>query len=406
MVKRQAIGLAPRTGARSTRRPIHNWHVRHRPFEIQPVAVAPVLAGDSLKYAKFEGRVITDPIYTAVAGWWAEYFMFYVPFSACDEYAAIQTYLTSNAEYPVLTGLDVTTEDWSYYNNAGAGNGPNWVRMAMKPIIRHFFRKEGEDWDTYLAGTVPIAGLPTRTWVDFLRASSTLPVSIGSEDYQGRWDAFETLRANNLIDCDFVDYLKMQGVDVPPQLQEARQDKRKPELVRYVRQYTYPSNVVDPSTGALSNACSWVVTERSERRIFAGEPGLLVLVSLVRPKLYRSLQNGSGLSLLRNGRLWSSVVQDDAPQETLVTREVPTGTGPIGATVDYTVDSNALLAKGDQFVRGAGAPVSALPNATVTSTQYPTSAEIDALFTGASRNVTQDGNLMLTLTSRRTFETI
>lgn len=403
MVSRQAVRTGRTTGNRGMRYPNHNWWVKHRPYQLQPVAIAPVMAGDSLRHARFEARVLTDPVKDGVTGWWAEYYLFHVPVSVMDEYASLQTFFATDAEAPALTGLDTTEEAWCYYENTG--NGPNWLRMAMKPIVRHYFRREDEDWNTVLLDTCPMAVMPTKSWTDSL----TLASALGSPtaDYSGRWAAYQQLRESRLTTMDFIEYLKSQGVDVPDQLAEPRQDKRKPELLRYVRQFTYPQNAMDATTGAVANACSWVVSERADKRIFCAEPGFLVLVSCVRPKLYRSTQSASGATLLRNGRLWSSAVQEDAPQETLGNRTVVAGAGPLNAAAEYLFDSNGLLSVGDQFVIGAGAPAAAVPNTGLTNLSYPSSAELDALYTsGGANKVTQDGAIHFALSSRRTLETL
>ena len=71
----------PRQG-RVSRRPEHTFHVRYRPFQIQPVMIAPVLPGETLKQAQFQMRAVADPIRNPLVGWWSSWMMFYVPFRA------------------------------------------------------------------------------------------------------------------------------------------------------------------------------------------------------------------------------------------------------------------------------------------------------------------------------------
>ena len=49
----------PRQG-RVSRRPEHTFHVRYRPFQIQPVMIAPVLPGETMKQAQFQVRAVAD----------------------------------------------------------------------------------------------------------------------------------------------------------------------------------------------------------------------------------------------------------------------------------------------------------------------------------------------------------
>ena len=71
----------PRQG-RVSRRPEHTFHLRFRPFQIQPCLVAPVLPGETLKQAQFQMRAVADPVRNPLVGWWSSWMMFYVPFRA------------------------------------------------------------------------------------------------------------------------------------------------------------------------------------------------------------------------------------------------------------------------------------------------------------------------------------
>lgn len=400
-----SVRNAGATGARNMRNPIHNFHVRQRPFEIQPVAIAPVLAGDSLRMARWEARVMTDPVLNPITGWWSEWFLFYVRVGDLDEAAAARTFLTTDAEYPATTGLLTTDNTWTYFDGPG---GVDWLAMAMKPIIRTYFRTEGQDWNVTdgMLGSIPIAAVPTKHWMDTLHAYSALPANITNEDYAGRWEAYEALRRQKLITVTFIEYLRSQGVDVPDQLNAEAEDFRRPELLRYHRAFAYPQNTVNPTSGAVAAAASWVVNERCDKRIYADEPGFLVLVHVCRPKVYRSNQNGTGLQLFRNGRAFHSGVQEDAPQETLITRETTTGTGPVSTTVDYAADTNGLLCLGDQFIRGTSFPSVALPTGTGLQSHYPATAAIDALFAAASPANTcwADGAITFGISGRRRLD--
>lgn len=406
-IVRNTVTKAGPTGARSTRAPVHNFWVSQRPFEIQPVAIAPLLAGDSLRQARFEARVLTDPVKSAISGWWSEFFLFYVRMGDLEEADAARTFITTDAEYPATTGLLTADNAWTYYDGPG---GVDWLAMAMKPIIRRYFRAEGQEWNhaAALIGGIPIASVPNKHWMDTLRAYSDSDVSgttLGNEDYQGRWEAYENLRRQKLVTGTFTEYLMSQGVRLPDQLVRETADFRVPELLRYSRQFAYPQNTVDPTNGNIAAAASWVVSERCDKRIYADEPGFVVLVHVCRPKVYRSAQNGTGLQLFRNGRAFHATIQEEAPQETLVTRETTTSTGPVSTTVDYVADSNGVLCLGDQFIRGGGFPSVALPTGTDLQSSYPGSAAIDALFsTGAVNQVKVDGALTLSITGHRQID--
>ena len=63
---------------RSIRRPQHSWNVFHPAWGIQPIALVPVLPGDTLKGFSWQARAVTDPIKNPLCGWWLEYYWFYV----------------------------------------------------------------------------------------------------------------------------------------------------------------------------------------------------------------------------------------------------------------------------------------------------------------------------------------
>ena len=79
-------------------------------------------------------------------------------------------------------------------------------------------------------------------------------------------------------------------VDIPEQ--------HRPELARYVRDWTYPTSHVDLTSGAPTSDCSWKVAERADKDRFFMEPGRLFGVCVVRPKVYRSKQIGSVVDLM------------------------------------------------------------------------------------------------------------
>ena len=378
------VSVRPRTGTRSLRRPRHNYHVRFRPFEIQPFCIAPVLAGDSVKSLRFEARVLTDPIVSQVAGWWAEMYWFYVPLSALDEYAAAQANIITEAHD--LAGL-VTAANTRHYESA---NGPSWLSMCMKPIIRQYFRREGEEWDateamisTYPSGSAPIAGLVGKTWVDTILPASELPTPSGGTDYEDRWELYQGLRKQGLVQMSYPEYLRLQGIAVPEQLQEPESTFRKPELWRFIRQFTYPANVVNPAaTNQVVSACSWVVAERLDKSYFCGESGFIVGVAVVRPKLYRANQVANATMMLRDSRTWLPHMLSDAPQETLDERSTNTA---LNTSTNHVVDIAGLFQAGDQFIRTPAskpAPVATLPSSDVSNTAYPVLNDILGLFAG------------------------
>ena len=77
------VGVAPdyaRTN-RATRRPAHKFNLKVKPYQIQPLCVAPVLPGETLVSAMMQSQAWSDPLSAGVlrnVGWWNEYYLFYV----------------------------------------------------------------------------------------------------------------------------------------------------------------------------------------------------------------------------------------------------------------------------------------------------------------------------------------
>lgn len=375
------VRRAGATGSRSTRYPRHTWGIVARPFALQPMCIAPVSAGDSIKNIRFEARILTDPILDQITGWWAEMYWFYVRISNLDEAdAARALVVTPDAS---LAGLDTTAKGWTYHGSAGL---PDWLAMAMKPIVRTYFRTENGEWNDFLIAptvgdppAIPGAGLIGRSWLDTLSREADLPpiTGGGSDDYSDRWEHYQNLRKQKLITMDFPEFLQSQGIIVPEQLQQPLPEKRKPELLRFTRQFSYPSNTVNPDGSGTVSAVSWVVAERMDRAIFCDEPGFIVGVTCVRPKLYRGKQVATGCAYIRDARSLVPDLLEDAPQEVL---DVWTGGGgAIDTSTDYVHDLSAVYSLGDQFVVG-GVPSTELPDPTSIAKVYPRMADVDELF--------------------------
>lgn len=211
------------------------------------------------------------------------------------------------------------------------------------------------------------------------------------------WDI---LRANNLTQMSYEDFLRTYGVR-PAQVE----DPHRPELVRFVRDWSYPTNTVNPVDGAPSSAVSWSIAERADKDRFFSEPGFLFGVTVARPKVYLSKQKGSAAWLMRNAFTWLPALLQGDPAASLTA--VPDGAGPLGDIADatgYVVDVRDILIHGDQFVNfdlsATGANGSALPLPTADlQKRYPAAlADIEALFKSATaKYVRQDGVVLLTI---------
>lgn len=146
----------------------------------------------------------------------------------------------------------------------------------------------------------------------------------------------------------YEDYLQSYGVRPP------KEELHAPELIRFVKDWTYPTNTIDPTTGAPSSAAVWSIADSANKARFFKEPGWIIGVTVCRPKIYRSKQVGSVADLMNTAFTWlPSVMHSDARTSLAL---VANGAGPLPANTDadgYWIDVKDLLLYGDQFVNFA-----------------------------------------------------
>ena len=57
----QVLQPVPAQG-RGTRKPVHNFNLESRPFQIQPMLIAPVLAGETLSNLLLQSRIVVTHV--------------------------------------------------------------------------------------------------------------------------------------------------------------------------------------------------------------------------------------------------------------------------------------------------------------------------------------------------------
>lgn len=395
---------------RRPRTPSHTHYVEFQPFHLQPFMIAPVLPGETLKNLTCSGRVITDPLATGPANilpWWHETYWFYVKLRDFDIRDDLEQMLLKNTALPAV-------DDPQSFPTYHYGKGRNFTQLALKRITEEYFRNEGEAWNaagTYLNGLPLVATrTPGQDWMDSLIVDGALPTINEFQNPEGERDpfaahaeAYTRMRAMRMIDMSFNEWLEAQGVRSPE-----GEERNKPELLRYARNWTYPTNVVEPTTGVPSGAVAWSVSERADKDRFFIEPGFIVGVTTCRPKVYLGNQRSAAVSMLTDAYKWLSLLFQDRPESALA--EFLGGadgvaTGPLrGQTNGYWVDVEDLFRYGDQFIAGgaaiAGGNFPALPSAT-TEQRWVTQAQINALFATAGQNkIRFDGRTDLNILAR------
>lgn len=401
----------PKTG-RVLRNPKHNFAIRQRPFEITPFLIAPVLPGETMKNLLIQSRAVTDPIKSPLIGWWMEYFIFYVKHRAMAGSATFQRMMldttTSLAAY-----RDATGTQWTYV----ADDDVDWTTQCLTAVVNEFFRDDGEvSGDYVITAGRPAARINQEAWWQSVVDRTTIldaidPVidqtptaDIKASQIELALRQYEFLRANSLTNMDYEDYLRTFGI------RKEITEVNVPELLRYVREWQYPSNTINSSTGVPTSAVSWAVAERADKDRFFPEPGFIFGVTVARPKVYLQAQTGAAVGMLDDAYAWLPAIMNDDPATSL--KEITANNGPFQATThNYVVDLRDLFLWGDQFINfdpaSTDANIIGLPNAALTNKKYPASADADELFVAASpaNQVRQDGVVSLSILGRQVDKT-
>ena len=391
---------------RTMRSPKHTFNLVTRPWQIQPFMIAPVLPGETLKSLTMQARVVTDPVKSKLVGWWHETYFFYVKhrdLTFRDQMIAM--HLTGAS----LSATASAANDVAYYSAKGT---QNYAQACLQRIVEEWFRSENETWNANVIDTLPVANIGDDTWLDSL-VDDTVSPPAGNENqdfpdltvmatYQAQYDRMRQMRFTSMT---FEDWLESQGVKTNMDIAE---DGWKPELVRYDREWVYPTNTVDPATGVPVSAIVASPAVRADKDRYFKEPGFLVGVCVSRPKVYLSKQVGAAVNALDQARLWLPELMSEEKYTSIKKHLTSTSAdGPLGnnPTNAYWVDYRDLFIYGDQFVNfdisaSSNANPVALPTAALQK-RYASATDADALFVaGASNKIRQDGVVSLKILGR------
>lgn len=397
------VKLAPAAPGRVNRRPSYPFSIKSRPYQLVPFLLAPVLPGETLSNAMIQSRVVTDPVVSPFVGWHKEYYFFYVRLrdlaGAADfEEMMLDPEKDMSAYY--------SAADLKYYHNGGI----NWRKLAVDKIVEHYFRVPD---DPNLAAAID--GYPA-VMVD---QNNVLDSAILDADFVGEIDidvdanADDTIttseidkamrmwqfaRANQLTDMDFDDYLRTYGISVP------RAQSDKPELLRFVREWQYPTNTVEPTTGVPTTAVSWAIRDRIDKDRLFREPGFIVGLTVARPKVFFTGVLGSFTSVMSDALSWLPAIMRDDPYTSM--RKITDGTrDPLngGLSGDYWVDIKDLFLYGEEYRNHSESWLNgiAFPEADL-DRRYPTLAMARNFFvdngeSGTKQFVKEDGICNLTV---------
>lgn len=336
-------------GDRHTRRPRHQSVTESMPWEIQPFLVAPVLPGETLAHLTLQARVVTPPLKSRLVGWWLEYYIFYVPFRQMPDAANLVAMFVD----PSLTLSATAASARDYYN----GEGYNFTAQCLQVVVQEWFRREGEVWSDYpIRANRPAASIGIDNLSESLIDSTLLPdggaiAGMNVDDLDRARMVLEYRRQLRESGggggaTDYEEVLASYGAS----LRRAK-DRDRPELLRYVRQWQYPTNTVEPTTGVPTTAVSWAITDRADKPRSFVEPGFIFGVQVIRPKVYQYYQGGIGSLILDRAQRWLPPVMDETGMERSLA-EFAAADGPYagaGYAAGYWLDVRDLFNHGDQF---------------------------------------------------------
>lgn len=407
---------------RRTRRPKHTFNLKFKPYEIVPAMIAPVLPGETLDSALLQFRAVTDPMQNSLIGGHMELHLFYVKhrgLAAWDTTGKLQSMMLDTTTD--VTALKAGANSVPYYTFKG---GMDFVQACHRAVISSFFRDEGEAWNVATIENYPAAQIEQESWMHSLKEETAgaddrelpgvdeleeLDILPGFTTHYAQW---ELMRDNGMTDLGYSDFLKSYGVSVPDDQKDTDADgdgvidKHEPELLRSFRQFSYPSNVINPTDGSAKSALFWDKAFSSDKKRFFKEPGFIYAVAIMRPKLYLGNQMGAAIGMLNDAYAWLPAVLNGMGYTSVKETTFSATDGILqNQDTDYWVDLADLFNYGDQLVNhtmGAAANHGlALPSALDAGRKYVTDAMMESLFVTAGTDyVKMDGVAHLNVLSR------
>lgn len=400
----------PATG-RVLRRPAHPFYIAARPFQIVPFFMAPVLPGETMRNLLFQARGISQPIKSSITGWWVEYFFFYVKLRDMPKRTTWMDMLI-NPEFDPTSHVNASP-DVAHYTHTGQ---INFSLQCYERVVTEYFRHENEQaagWNSpsYMLGSYALASVNRTSALDSavmkqyttghtdVDLSATGPTGVTTSEVAKALANWKHLQASGMGEQAYENYLATFGITVP------EDEPHIPELVRYVKEWAYPTNTVDPATGVPNTALSFSNQERADKDRFFREPGFLYGVFVARPKIYYANQKGSVANSMSNWKFWLPAVLGEDPVTSVM--EFAGTAGPVpNASAAYYIDARDTFIYGDQFMNAANTNASGtsavnLPGALMDK-RYISSADADSFFKEATKNwINVDGNVQLAIAGRQ-----
>lgn len=297
-----AVTQMLRKQARRNRSPENDFHLRQRAFVIQPFMYHPVRPGETLKSLLWQARVVSDPLANPIMGWHLEYYFFYVQVQDAVPVGLEDTWMAPfwdpAQNFSTLWGTVPTRLE---NGDVASSSFPDFNYKMYRRIVEEYFREEGEVWDSAhkMSGALALARRNRKDAYESAGANyGNLPdVTINVADgltvneLRDAMSAYLMLMDTSMGSVTtFEDYLASQGQGKFSDVKRAY----RPELIRVVKEWTYPVNTVDPLSGTPTSAVSWSIANRADKDRYFKEPGWIVGLSVARPKTLRRTNTDMG----------------------------------------------------------------------------------------------------------------
>jgi hypothetical protein len=364
-----------------------------KPYGLYPIFAHPVLPGETLQSASIKLRTLSMPLNHPLGGAWKEGWLVYVKLTDIDKDLG-QSFVSDDV---ASTGYEASSDGARYFHKTG---DVRWIRLAVERIHSAYFVHETEPPEArrFIDG-VPLIKINNRSWYEnmaFEESDVTVPTGDASDLYK-HLQEYAILQQMQLTEMTYEKYLEQYGGQIP------RATQGDPEILRFSRSWTLPTNIVEPTNGTPTSAWVWSDEVKLEKAKRFEEPGFLVYLEAIRPKLYNRRVETSFIGQLWGFSDWFPIYNLNDPTagiKTLSTDWSGFGAGfrSDSGAVNMLYDHRDLLTNGEQFVNNWTAQPYRLPIAQGMSAddadspedlrgEYPLITDIDALFADGANDV-------------------
>jgi len=316
-----------------------------KPYGLYPAMATPVLPGETLLDFEMKRRMLSMPVRHPLVGAWLETWLVYVKLTDIDP-ALAEMFVSQDMP---TTGYTASAANARYFTKAGQ---IDWIGLCMASI-----------WDAYFADASEIGGTrPTidgvlmrgRKNVDWAHNLMFTPDGMTAADLPSNPEAqltgMQMMALAGMSELTYEKYLAQYSVSQ----KETADLQGKPEILRYVPSWTVPTNSIDPASGAPSSAWAWSDAFKAEKPMRFPEPGFLILVQSVTPKMFSDAFDATRLGGMWGFADWfpSYNLSDPAAGIVEINADDPAFLAAFGAAADggLLVDHRDLLTRGEAFV--------------------------------------------------------